>query len=174
MCQASTLEKRVRFSSPAPTWRPTMKTLVLNASYEPIRIISWERAIYYLVLEKADTVTSYDKEIRSQTLTLKLPKVIKLKKYVKMANQLTNMRYSKRNILLRDKMICQYCRKRCTASDATMDHVIPSSRGGKTSWTNIVTACHKCNNKKDNKTPSEAGMRLLNTPVKANNGHKMR
>jgi len=148
-----------------------MKTLVLNASYEPIRLISWERAIYYLVLEKADVVTEYDRVVRSTTLTIKLPKVIKLKKYVKMANNLTTMRYSKKNILLRDKMKCQYCGIKCTSANATMDHVIPRSRGGDTSWTNIVTACHACNNKKDDQTPSEAKMRLLSAPVKPDNGH---
>lgn len=151
-----------------------MKTLVLNASYEPIRMITWERAIYYLMLDKADLVSSYDEVVRSAKLTLNLPKVIKLKKYVKMANNLTNVRYSKRNILLRDKMKCQYCGKICKNAEATMDHVIPKSRGGKTSWTNIVTACHKCNNKKDDRTPEEAGMRLLSTPVKPKIAHLIR
>ena len=148
-----------------------MKTLVLNASYEPIRMISWERAIYYLMLEKADIVSVYDRVVRSAKITMNLPKVIKLKKYVRMASDLTAIRYSKRNILLRDKMKCQYCGKTCTSSEATMDHVIPKSRGGKTSWTNIVTACHGCNNKKDNQTPSEAGMRLLSDPRKPKIGH---
>lgn len=148
-----------------------MKTLVLNASYEPIRMISWERAIYYLMTEKADVVSEYDRVVRSTSIAIKLPRVIKLKKYVKMANNLTHIRYSKRNILLRDKMKCQYCGIKCTNANATMDHIIPKSRGGGTSWTNIVTACHSCNNKKDNRTPSEAGMRLLSQPVKPKIGN---
>lgn len=151
-----------------------MKTLVLNASYEPIRIISWERAIYYLMLEKADVISEYDEVVRSTTVTLKLPKVIRLKKYVKMAGQLMSMRYSRRNILIRDKMMCQYCGEKCTNTNATMDHVIPRSRGGKTSWTNIVTACHPCNNKKDNRTPGEADMKLLKDPVKPKLGKMLR
>jgi len=151
-----------------------MKTLVLNASYEPIRMISWERAIYYLMLDKADVVSEYEKVVRSPTIEMKLPKVIKLRKYVKMANNLDTLRYSKKGILLRDKMKCQYCGKKCDSTDATMDHVVPRSRGGKTSWTNIVTACHSCNNKKDNQTPSEANMKLLSQPVKPKNGNMVK
>ena len=95
---------------------------------------------------------------------IKLPKVIRLKTYVKLISNLTTVRYSRRNILLRDDHTCQYCGKHVTGKDAMMDHVVPKSRGGKSTWNNVVTACHRCNNKKDNRTPKEAGMTLMSQP----------
>jgi 5-methylcytosine-specific restriction endonuclease McrA len=151
-----------------------VKILVLNASYEPIRIISWQRAICYIVLEKADVISSYDEVVRSEHLTINLPKVIKLRKYVHLADHITAIRYSKKNILTRDKMECQYCGEKCTGANATVDHIIPKSRGGATSWTNIVTACYSCNNKKDNMTPCEAGMVLLSKPVEPQIGYMLK
>lgn len=143
-----------------------MKTLVLNASYEPIRVVELERAMYYLMIGKAEVVETYDKVIRSVSLVMQHPKVIKLKKYVKLKAHLRGIKYSRKNILARDKMICQYCGIKCTSKTATLDHVLPKSRGGKNSWENIVTSCGDCNNKKDDRTPREAGMRLLQIPRK--------
>jgi 5-methylcytosine-specific restriction endonuclease McrA len=144
-----------------------MRTLVLNASYEPIHMVDWKDAICMIVQEKAEIVSTYtDKMIRSMSLALEMPKIIKLKKYVNVAKNLAMVRYSRRNILARDKSTCQYCGKHCTGKDATLDHVVPKSRGGKSNWTNIVLACRKCNGKKDNRTPEEAGMKLRNIPVK--------
>ena len=141
-----------------------MKTLVLNASYEPVQLIDWQKAVYMIYTDKAEVVSTYDKVVRSVSQAIKLPKVIRLKNYVKLISNLTAVRYSRRNILLRDDHTCQYCGKQVVGKDATMDHVVPRSRGGKSTWTNVVTACHRCNNKKDNRTPKEAGMRLLNQP----------
>jgi len=144
-----------------------MRTLVLNASYEPIQMVDWKEAVCMIMKEKAEIVSTYaDKMIRSAYEAFEMPKIIRLRKYVKIAKDAAVLRYSRRNILLRDKSTCQYCSKRVTGKDATMDHVLPSSRGGKSSWENIVTACCKCNNKKDNRTPKEAGMKLLKEPVK--------
>jgi len=143
-----------------------METLVLNASYEPIQMVNWQRAMYYLFTEKAEVVSSYDKIVRSVSQVFQIPKIIKLVKYVKMKKMMRGVRYSRRNILTRDKMKCQYCGSKCTTKTATMDHVVPRSRGGKTSWENVVTACHDCNNKKDNRTPKEARMKLLSVPRK--------
>jgi len=146
-----------------------METLVLNASYEPIRVINWERAMYYLFTEKADLVTTYaNKIVRSAYEVFKVPKVIKLRKYVKLLSNLTNVKYSRKGILKRDKLMCQYCGKKCSNKTATLDHIIPKSRGGKNNWTNIVTACFKCNGMKGDRTPREASMKLLSKPKRPN------
>ena len=143
-----------------------MNTLVLNASYEPLRVVDLERAIYYLMTGKAEVVETYDRVVRSVSMSIQHPKVIKLVKYVKLKKRLQQAKYSRKNILARDKMICQYCSIKCTTKTATLDHVVPKSRGGENSWTNLVTCCKKCNNKKDDKTPQEARMKLLCEPVK--------
>jgi 5-methylcytosine-specific restriction endonuclease McrA len=100
------------------------------------------------------------------TETFEMPRIIRLRKYVKVAKNLAMVRYSRRNIILRDKGTCQYCSKKVHGKDATLDHVMPKSRGGKSTWTNIVLSCRSCNGKKDNRTPAEAGMILLKEPVK--------
>ena len=141
-----------------------MNTLVLNASYEPLRVVNLERAMYYLMSGKAEIVEAYDKVVRSVSLTFRHPKIIKLVKYVKMKKRYNGVKYSRRNILSRDGYLCQYCGIKCTDKSATLDHVHPKSKGGPANWTNIVTACHKCNNKKDDRTPEEANMKLLNIP----------
>lgn len=166
MYRSSKPEKRVRISPPAPFFErlTEMNTLVLNASYEPIRVVDLERAMYYLMTGKAELVEAYDKVVRSVSLVLQHPKVIKLKKYVKIKHNFKGVKYSRKNILARDKMICQYCGIKCTNKTATLDHVMPKSRGGPNSWENIVTSCGDCNNQKDNRTPKEARMKLLKVP----------
>lgn len=173
---ASLPSLRSRFDSDYPlgqverdvAWSKTkgwpVQTLLLNASYEPIRVVDLERAMYYLVTGKAEIVETYDRIIRSVSQVFQHPKVIKLKRYVKIKQHLKGVKYSRKNILARDKMICQYCGIKCDNRNATLDHVIPKSRGGKNSWENIVTSCADCNNKKDNRTPQEAGLVLLNVP----------
>ena len=141
-----------------------MQTLLLNASYEPIRVVDLERAMYYVLTGKADIVETYDRVVRSVTQVFQHPKVIKLRKYVKIKQHLKGVKYSRKNILARDKMVCQYCGIKCSSKTATLDHVMPKSRGGKNSWENIVTSCADCNNKKDNRTPKEAGMVLRSKP----------
>jgi len=144
-----------------------MRTLVLNASYEPIQMVDWKEAVCMIMKEKADVVSTYaDKMIRSAREAFEMPKIIRLRKYVNVAKKAALLRYSRRNILIRDNHECQYCGKKCEGKDATLDHVLPSSRGGKSTWTNIVLACTKCNNKKDDRTPREAGMKLSKEPVK--------
>ena len=141
-----------------------MNTLVLNASYEPIRVVDLERAMYYLVTGKAEIVEAYDAVVRSMSLIWQHPKVIKLKKYVKLEKHIKGVKYSRKNVLVRDNMVCQYCGIKCTSKTATLDHIMPSSRGGKSSWENVVLSCGDCNNKKDNRTPREARMVLRTVP----------
>src|SRR5687768_6397490 len=102
-----------------------MRTLVLNASYEPVQLIDWQKAIYMMYTKKAEVVSTYDRVIRSVSQSIKLPKVIRLKTYVRLVNNLTTVRYSRKNIIIRDNYTCQYCGKECSDKTATMDHVLP-------------------------------------------------
>lgn len=141
------------------------RVLVLNSSYAPLGSVSWERAIVLLYENKAEVLEEYqDQVIRSVSITIKMPAVIRLKKYIKA--KVVGVRFNKSNVYLRDKGRCQYCLSKITETKSTYDHVIPKSRGGKTEWTNIVTSCYGCNQAKNDKTPEEAGMRLAANPIR--------
>ncbi len=142
----------------------TNRTLVLNVSYVPLGTIEWERAIALLYDEKADLIEEYEDVIRSVSTSMKKPAVIRLRKYVK--GKLIGVRFNKSNVHTRDHGRCQYCLNKITEHKSTYDHVIPKSRGGKTDWTNIVTCCYACNQKKDCRTPEEAKMKLNTKPIK--------
>jgi len=137
-------------------------SLLLNATFEPIGIISWRKAIILSYLGKAEVVSAYNQVIHSVTRSMILPAVLRLTRYVKYRRR--EVKFTRRNIYIRDKYRCQYCGKIFEPKDLTYDHVIPRSRGGKTTWTNVVTCCHTCNRKKGGRTPKEAGMRLLALP----------
>lgn len=137
--------------------------MVLNQSYEPICLCSPKKAIILLILTKAELVAQKDgKFIRSVKISFPYPSVIRLSNYIKVP--IKKIELSRKNILRRDDNRCQYCGKKAT--DLTIDHIIPKSRGGTDSWENLVSACKACNNKKGNRTPEEAGMKLLKTPRK--------
>jgi 5-methylcytosine-specific restriction endonuclease McrA len=143
-----------------------MQTLVVDAGFQPVNMISGFEALVMVISEKADIVSTYDKIVRSVSLTFHLPKIIKLKRIVKTIRKNAQIAYSKYNVHLRDNFTCQYCSKVLNQKTATVDHVTPKSRGGKNTWENTVTSCGTCNNKKDSKTPKEANMVLLRTPQK--------
>lgn len=132
------------------------RTLLLTQSYEPIAAISWQRAVVLSMLGKAEVVEEYDEVIRSPNHAMRRPAVVRLLRVFRRRKQ--RMKFSKQNVFARDRWQCQYCGKRKNASEFTYDHVVPRSRGGKTCWENIVTACAPCNSRKANKTPEEAGM----------------
>ncbi|MBI4641484.1 MAG: HNH endonuclease [Candidatus Tectomicrobia bacterium] len=136
--------------------------LLLNATYEPLKVISWQRAITLLTLGKVEVIEEYDREVRSVSFVLKMPSVVRLLRFIRAPKQ--KVRFSRHNIYARDKFSCQYCRKPYPSEDLTYDHVIPRARGGLTEWTNIVTSCISCNKKKGGRTPEEAGMKLLRKP----------
>ncbi|MCB0319245.1 MAG: HNH endonuclease [Bdellovibrionales bacterium] len=138
--------------------------LLLNASYEPIKIISWQRAISMFFLGKVEVVEEYEHDIRSVSLVFKAPAVVKLVRYVH--NRRKTPPLTRANILARDNFECQYCSTSLNSKNATLDHVIPRSQAGTTSWENIVLACAPCNRKKGGKTPEQAGMPLRNFPTK--------
>ena len=139
------------------------QVLLLNISYEPIKIINWQKAITMLCLGKVEVIEEYGHNIRSVSFTIKLPSVVRLLDVVK-RNQ-RPVKFSRQNIYARDKYKCQYCGIKFPSEDLTYDHVLPKSRGGKTEWTNIVTCCIECNRKKGGRTPREASMKLLKKPV---------
>lgn len=114
--------------------------------------------------EKVDILESHDVQIRSVRQHFPAPAVLKLRHYIQ-PKRYRRVRLSRENIFLRDDHTCQYCAKTFAYKDLTLDHVMPVSRGGPKSWKNLVTACHKCNHKKGNRTPKEANMDLLKKPV---------
>ena len=137
------------------------RVLLLNESYEPLNLCSWRRAIILMIKGKAERIDSYNNFIDATSQTY-APSVIRLTNYVAVPKK--ELPFSKKNILIRDNYTCQYCGKVC--EDLTLDHVFPKSRGGATSWENIVAACSHCNQYKADRTPEEAGMKLLNHPIK--------
>ena len=141
-----------------------MRTLVLNAAYEPIHLVSWQKAMCLVFTAKAEIVAEYDHMVRSVTHLFKLPSVVRLKRYVRTFKRTMNARCTRRNVLMRDRYKCQYCGISCSISTITIDHVMPRSRGGKTVWDNVVAACHPCNRRKADRTPMEAGLPLLKIP----------
>lgn len=135
------------------------RVLLLNATYEPLRVISWKRAVTLLTLGKVEVLESYDREVRSVTIAIRLPAVVRLLHLVRFRDH--TIRFSRQNIYVRDKYQCQYCGKTMDACDLTYDHVVPKSMGGETVWENIVTCCLPCNKKKGGRTPAQANMRLV-------------
>lgn len=139
-----------------------MQTLMVDQGYAPVKIISWMKAIQLLTLGKVEVVEEYADEIRSRYLVIKVPAVVRLLRAFRRRSK--PVKFSRVNIYGRDNYSCQYCGKKRPLEDLTYDHVLPRSRGGHTTWTNIVTACSTCNLKKADRTPAEARMPLLSEP----------
>ena len=141
-----------------------MRTLVLNAGYEPLHTVSWQRAVCLIFTSKAEVVEEYTRMIRSVSSVINLPKVIRLTAYVRMFHNYGIAKCTRKNILIRDNNECQYCGKKMTNSEATLDHIVPKSKGGKNDFLNLVTCCKKCNHKKGNKFLSQTSMKLRRRP----------
>lgn len=144
----------------------TGQILVLNASYEPLHIISWQRGIQLLFQGKVEVIEESDKEIHTVRLTIKMPAVLRLLQYIPISRKKSIVRFSRTNVFVRDRFCCQYCGQQYGKSQLTLDHVVPLVQGGRTSWENIVTACKPCNQKKGGHTPQQAGMHLTRKPQK--------
>src|SRR5262245_29430931 len=127
--------------------------LVLNASFEPLHVVSWQRAIQLLFQGKVEVIEESDREVRTVRFTIKVPAVLRLLQYVPLARKKQLVRFSRTNIFLRDSNVCQYCGGKFNKSYLTLDHVIPIVQGGRKCWENIVTACKPCNQKKGGRTP---------------------
>jgi len=148
------------------------RTLLLNATFEPLAIVSWRKAITLVFLQKVEVLSEYEREIKSVSSSVKLPAVVRLLRFVR--NHRNGLRFSRRNLLLRDDHTCQYCGKRFDPKFLTCDHIIPRSRGGTTEWTNIVTSCIYCNLKKGDKLPEEGDMYPRKRPGKPDNFYILR
>ena len=145
-------------------------TLVLNADYQPLSYFplslwSWQDTIKAVFLERVNIVSEYEEIVRSPGFSMKIPSVISLKKYVKTQKSPV---FSRFNVFLRDKFSCQYCGLTKESNELTFDHVIPRTFGGKTNWSNVVTACGPCNFKKGSKRLSEIKMYPIMKPVSPN------
>lgn len=168
--------------------------LVLNRMYMPVHVVPARRAFCLLCKEVAEIVSiedgaymAYDFEtwlevcefrdsagdrgpnddwIRSVNFVVQVPRIVRLLQYDRVPTN--TVKFSRRNVFLRDEYRCQYCGRRHSSSSLSLDHVHPRSQGGETSWINIVTACLKCNVRKGGRTPRQANMKLLSQPVRPN------
>lgn len=139
----------------------TDRVLLLNQSYEPVSLISQERAIVLWYSGKVTIVAERDITWRSVSCTIKVPSIVRLINYVRGLTGMRNIvKLTRKNVLLRDNYTCQYCGVKGSPATLNIDHVIPKAQGGKSEWTNLVAACIPCNSSKDCKTPKQAGMTL--------------
>ena len=138
------------------------KVIVLNASYEPLGVVPLHRAMMYIFKERAEIIKVHDGEFLKSASGEAYPKpvAVRFTKMVKVPYLNHEMQWSRRKMLQRDNFSCAYCGKHAS----TVDHILPQSRGGKNTWMNTVAACMRCNNRKADKTPQEAGMAMLLQP----------
>lgn len=139
------------------------RTLLLAHTYEPLKVISWQRAFVLLSLGKVEVVEEYESDVRTVSIVFKVPAVVRLIRAFRRHKK--PVKFSRVNIYARDKYRCQYCSTKAPIAELTYDHVLPRSKGGKTTWTNIVTACLPCNLRKGSRTPQQANMKLKVKPV---------
>lgn len=143
-----------------------MDVLVLNSAYMPIDRISWRDALSNLITGRAEAVEWYaDWTVHSPSTEHRVPSIIRfLGKVLGLFRK--GPKFNRQNVYLRDKGCCQYCGRKVPKSEFTYDHVVPRKMGGRTTWKNVVIACFPCNQRKADRTPDQAKMRLLNEPVK--------
>jgi 5-methylcytosine-specific restriction endonuclease McrA len=137
--------------------------LVLNATYEPLNVVSLRRAIILLLKDKAEVLEATEQRIHSAGLSVPVPLVIRLVYYVRVPSKM-DIPLSRRTVMLRDNYTCQYCGAQPAKASLTIDHIIPKVRHGATNWENVVCACKPCNQRKGSRPPEEAGMHLLSRP----------
>jgi len=140
--------------------------LVLNAdfrplSYYPLSLWSWQEAVKAVVSGRVNVVSVYERFVRSPSRAMPLPSVISLKEYIPAARRPAFTRF---NVFLRDRFSCQFCGEALPTHELTFDHLVPRSRGGRTVWENVVTACSPCNLSKGDRLPHEARMYPLVAP----------
>jgi len=143
--------------------------IVLNENYSFLSLIHWRRAVSLIIKGKCEVVKHSDKEVYTAAATsIKIPAIIRLLKVVRIIFK-REVPYGKKNVFTRDKYICQYCGKQLynkgkKEDKPTLDHIVPVSKGGQSTWLNTVTSCFDCNHKKSNKSLKEAGMFLKTQP----------
>ena len=139
------------------------QTLLLNASYEPLKVIDWKHAMTLWAKGAVEVIEHHDREVRAVSFSFRLPAVVRLLRYVKVRRRAL-VPFTRANIYARDNYTCQYCLEQKPADDLTFDHVVPAAQGGTRGWENLVTACVDCNRRKGARTPQEAGMALRGQP----------
>lgn len=144
---------------------PKGNVIVLNANYEYLNSINWQKAVTLVFQEKVDVIAWYDDVVsnNSKTFEMFIPKVIRLVKMVRKLYK-NKVPYSKRNIFTRDKFTCQFCNDKLVLDECTVDHVVPKAKGGKSTWENCVCACKTCNHSKGDRNLKETGMFLKSKP----------
>ena len=135
------------------------RVLVLNASYEPLNLVNVKRAVILVLKDKAEIIEERGEYLHSERMIMPFPTVIRLAYYVSVPYRGVSL--SRRAVFLRDGHTCQYCGGRAES----IDHVLPRSRGGQHTWENVVAAWRRCNARKMNRLPSEAGLKLARKPV---------
>lgn len=135
--------------------------LVLNATYEPINVCTVRRAVVLLLKEKAEMIEHAEWQLHSATSTLDRPLVIRLVSYVRVPRDTHRRKITRRAVFARDDWTCQYCGSR---TNLTVDHVVPRSKGGPSTWENIVASCAPCNRRKGDSLPRQAGMHPARPP----------
>ncbi len=141
----------------------TTQTLVLNATYEPLKVVGWQRAMTLWAQGKVEIIEEHDTVVRAVRFEFRLPSVVRLLHFVKLKRRPV-VQFTRANIYARDGFTCQYCDVTFPPEELTFDHVTPVAQGGTRGWENIVTACEPCNRKKGARTPEEAGMSLRRQP----------
>ena len=139
--------------------------LLLTNSYVPHRIVAWEKAVTLIVTGKAESIEETDEVIyKKENYIIRMPSVIKLNRHISWNRHI--VKFSRVNVFTRDDYRCAYCGSQKRLRDLNFDHVKPKHQGGKTTWENIVTSCFRCNQQKKNRTPEQAGMKLLYKPYR--------
>lgn len=145
----------------------SLRSLLLNSSYEPMRIVSWQKALILWFQDKVDILEYHATFARSARSSFQLPSVLRLRSYVR-PRMNGAVRFCRENVYIRDNYTCQYCGNQLPPRQLTLDHVVPASKNGKKNWTNVVSACRDCNQRKANRTPKGANMPLLSDPKMPN------
>lgn len=141
-----------------------MQTLVLDVGYQPMQVVSWQTAIVWVLDKIVEVVDEHPENyINTVNWSVKMPSIVR---FIKPISKKRAVKFSRYNLYARDRGRCQYCNTRIARDRFTYEHVVPRAQGGKTCWENVVVACVGCNQRKAGRTPTQAGMRLLSSPVK--------
>ena len=144
------------------------RALVLNASHQPLAVVTARRAVVLVLKDKAEVVVSNGMIFRSERYEIEAPAVLRLRYFVRVPYR-AQAPLTRRAVFARDAWSCQYC----GAAAENLDHIVPRSRGGEHSWENVVAACRRCNSKKENRRPEDAGLRLLRRPFAPADGFRL-
>lgn len=144
------------------------RSLVLNASEQPLAVVTARRAVVLVLKDKAEVIVSNGLIFRSERFQMEAPSVVRLRYFVKVPYR-AQAPLTRRAVFARDGWTCQYC----GSPAENLDHVVPRSRDGEHSWANVVAACRRCNSKKENRRPEEVGLRLLRRPFAPADGFRL-